>query len=244
MYFLYNAPNNAVGIYIVADNDEANVLAAELGITSADYALFNNLDSLPTDWQLFPQGVTLTLGSTPSYGYSLDGAKAEASTQVKLQNAEAVGMAASNFSAPLLAAQSTIPEGERLEDVVAVFTGINALANTLQTQLNAIQAATSISDLNDIVNPPAISGTIIIDRDNLALDNSFFTTLNNATAADMSLYFPGTDSTVLPDPENGIFNSLGADVFAAGNFECVLQYLGSAIAAFDITTTVPTAYNF
>lgn len=245
MYFLYNNSNiNAVSIYIVNDVEQEQRLANELGLSAGEYAVFDNLDALPDGWQTFPNGVTLTLGPTPSYGYALPGAKEQAKTEVKLQNAVEVGIASNNFTAQLLATQSALPIEERIPEVQAVIDDVNVLGAQLQTQLTAIDTATSISDLNDIVNPPAISGQILIDRDSLTLDTTVFVSLTGATPEQMTLYFPATDTTLSYLPLIDGFSSEGADVFATGNYACILKYLGNTIASFDVTTTVPTTYSF
>jgi hypothetical protein len=206
--------------------------------------VFDNIDDLPADWQAFPQGVTFTPGITPTYGYDLDNAKVEASNDVKLQNAELVGLAANNLSSQLLTAQATLPPEDRIPEAQAAIDDINVLASELQTQLEAIASATSISDLSDIVNPPALSGEILIDRDSLTLDTTTFVTLVGATPEQMTLYFPATDTTLSYDPLIDGYSSEGVDVFGVGSYGCILKYLGNAVAAFDVNTTVPTVFSF
>jgi hypothetical protein len=153
-------------------------------------------------------------------------------------------LAANNLSSQLLTAQVALPEGDRIPEAQAAIEDINVLAAELQTQLDAIATSTSISDLNAVVNPPALSGEILIDRDSLTLDTSTFVSLVGATAPQMTLYFPATDTTLSYDALIDGYSSGGADVFAVGNYGCILKYLGNAVAAFDVNTTVPTVFSF
>jgi len=118
-----------------------------------------------------------------------------------------------------------------------------SIGDNLATNLTAIAAATSVDDINNIVNPP--SGIISTGRGSGLgpedLNPSYYTQFNSATLteADTELYVPGT-ATVIPYdpglPPPYIFDSLG-DCFNPGNY--VIQIRVSATSEVIAEFVVP-----
>jgi hypothetical protein len=247
MYFIYN--NLAIlgaTILEVSSPGQATTLASQLGLVQGEYGVFDNISGLPVGWESYPSGVTFVGGPVPSYGYSLTNAKTEASKDVKLQNAEASGLAANNLSANLFAAQATLPLGDRLNEVVTAMSSINTLGLVLQSRLDAIQAATSISELNDIVNPGPTTGILSTGRGGdgdgpLDLNNSIYLEFNstNLTESDTELYVPGTDTVISYGSIPGGFTSNG-DCFTTGDYRVQIRVAatGVLIAQFECPLAV------
>ena len=112
------------------------------------------------------------------------------------------------------------------------------LTDALAVTLDAISAATTVDEINNIVNPP--TGTLFTGRGAgeapLALNVSYYTVFNSVsmTEADTELYVPGT-STVIPygSSPSG-FASIG-DCFTLGNYLLQIRETatGSVIAEFE-----------
>lgn len=112
------------------------------------------------------------------------------------------------------------------------------LTNALGVKLDAIAAATTVDEINNIVNPP--TGTLFTGRGAgeapLDLNVSYYTLFNSVsmTEADTELYVPGT-STVIPyGSYPGGFDSIG-DCFTLGNYLLQIRETatGSVIAEFE-----------
>ena len=112
------------------------------------------------------------------------------------------------------------------------------VTDNLGAQLDAIATATTVDEINNIVNPP--NGTLFTGRGAglgpLDLNESYYTVFNSVsmTEADTELYVPGT-STVIPyGSYPGGFDSL-VNCFTLGNYLLQIRETatGSVIAEFE-----------
>ena len=128
---------------------------------------------------------------------------------------------------------------------------MTTIGDSLAASLTAIDSATSVDELNNIVNPP--TGILNSGRGQglgpLDLNPSYLRifTSTTLTPADTELYVPGT-STVIPYdaglPAPYTFDSLG-DCFAPGDYELQLRVAatGAVIATFTIPLAVSVNVN-
>jgi hypothetical protein len=241
MYLLFaNPASGFIQYYPVATNQAGIALAAELQVPVGDYAIFANLNGLPTGWENFPQGLTLTLTPTPAYGYAMPGAKNEASVLVKLNNYAAVEQTCNGWIGPLLAAQATLPEVDRIPEVQSVITQQNVLADTLQSKLIAIAAATTPTQLEAITDIQ--TGILSTGRGGAPegendLNPSFYVEFNSETIteAQTQLYIPGTNTTLsYGQYVPGQFDSPGT-CFNPGDYRVQIRVVatGVIIAQFE-----------
>jgi hypothetical protein len=116
---------------------------------------------------------------------------------------------------------------------------MGAVSDNLDASLTAIDSATSVDEINNIVNKP--TGTLFTGRGGglgpQDLNISYYTAFNSVsmTEADTELYVPGTDTVVpygVPNP--GEFDSLG-NVFAVGDYLLQIREVatGMVIAEFE-----------
>jgi hypothetical protein len=156
----------------------------------------------------------------------------------------------------VLAAQVAIPELSRTPEIQVAIEAVNALNDTLQANLAAIDSATDIETVYNIVQQP--SGVISTGRGaGLGpndLNLSYFVSLADMpgyTQADLELYVPGTDTVIpynpeLPDPYT--FDSAG-DCFSTNDYRLVIRYAGGGAVLSTITVpegdnvNVPWTYN-
>lgn len=120
-----------------------------------------------------------------------------------------------------------------------------AIGDSLAASITAIDSATTVDELNNIVNPPVgiLNTGRGADLGPEDLNPSYFRVFDSTTLtpADTELYVPGT-STVIPYdaglPAPYTFDSVG-DCFASGDYE--LQIRVAATSAVIATLTIPLA---
>lgn len=171
-------------------------LAKMFGVT--DPALYQEFPETDFDAACynFPSAFTLVGGVV---GFDLPTAKVTASTQVKTTTATEQTTALAGYTSEVLAAQATLPELNRTPEIQAAIVAVNDLNTTLQANLTAITAATTIDEVNNVVNPP--TGTLFTGRGSagpLDLNISYYTAFNSAslTEAETELYVPGTSTVI------------------------------------------------
>jgi hypothetical protein len=158
----------------------------------------------------------------------------------KANTQEANIVAESQLSTDLLTAvtgQELIDRPARFQDVLDA---MGAVSDSLDANLAAIEAATSVDEINNIVNPP--TGIINIGRGQfggpLDLNASNYVSFNSVSMlqSETELYAPATSSVV---PYQGFppddFNSSGA-IFATGDYLIQIRETatGSVIAEFEV----------
>jgi len=184
---------------------------------TAPYAGFLYSDFDPACYN-FTLAFTLVDGVV---GFDLSVAKVQASKAEQIRFTGLEVDATVGYSTNQLASQGSLATMDRLPEMQAVLDAVNVLAVDLSANLAAIAAATTVDEINNIVNPP--TGIIAIGRgynvSPLDLNNSFYSQFNSVslTQADTELYVPGS-STVIPYGSiPGGFDSIG-DCFAFGNY--------------------------
>lgn len=156
------------------------------------------------------------------------------------ENATVEAKAASNAAAADLISASGVSvdiwtgaASQAPEDRPPVYnTLLNEMAtigDSLATTLVAIDTATSVDEINNIINPA--SGIINTGRGSglgpLDLNPSYYVEFNSTTLteADTELYIPGTDTVIPYDsmlPPPYIFDSLG-DCFVPGDYQVQIR---------------------
>jgi hypothetical protein len=170
----------------------------------------------------------------------MPGAKNEASVLVKLNNYAAVEQTCNGWIGPLLAAQATLPEVDRIPEVQSVITQQNVLADTLQSKLIAIAAATTPTQLEAITDIQ--TGILSTGRGGAPegendLNPSFYVEFNSETIteAQTQLYIPGTNTTLsYGQYVPGQFDSPGT-CFNPGDYRVQIRVVatGVIIAQFE-----------
>ena len=181
-------------VYTLPSGMTPEQVAAGSGVTDpALYQDFADTDFDPACYN-FPSAFTLTAGIV---GFDLPTAKVSASDQVKRQTSILQGQALAGYTSEVLAAQATLPELSRTPEIQAVIVAINDLNTTLQANLTDIAAATTIDEVNNIVNPPY--GEISTSRTGNDFNDSYYITFYSASLVegDTELFIPAT-STVIP----------------------------------------------
>lgn len=143
-----------------------------------------------------------------------------------------------NTSVEVLCAVASQPLASRPVVYQTVIDSTVAITNAAALKIDAIDSATTVDEINNIVNPP--TGTLFTGRGAgeapLDLNVSYYTLFNSVsmTEADTELYVPGT-STVIPyGSYPGGFDSIG-DCFTLGNYLLQIRETatGSVIAEFE-----------
>jgi hypothetical protein len=162
----------------------------------------------------------------------------------KANTQEANIVAQSQLSTDLLTAvtgQEPIDRPARFQDVLDA---MGAVSNNLDSNLTAIEAATSVDEINNIVNPPG--GVLFTGRGAglgpQDLNVSYYTAFNSVSMAESEteLYVPSTD-TVIPYGSGGPgqFDSMGNCFDPEGPY--VIQIRESATSMVIAEITVPLA---
>jgi hypothetical protein len=206
-------------VYSLVSDQTAASIAASFGI--ADPALYQEFAESDFDAACynFPPAFTLTAGVV---GFDLTTAKSLASDQEKTKFATLETNATTGYSTNQLSSQASLAEIDRLPEIQAVLNAVNTLAVELSSNLAAIDAATDINEVNNVVNPP--TGILFTGRGGglgpLDLNVSYYTEFNSAsmTEAETELYVPGT-STVIAYGSGGAgrFDSAG-NCFTTGDY--------------------------
>ena len=170
-------------------------------------------------------------------------AKEIATVEVKAQSnthAEAL-VTASGVNIDIWAGAASQDPGDRPPVYNTLLGEMASIGDTLAANLTAIDSATTVDEINNIVNPP--SGIFNTGR-GLAgsedMNPSYFVELNSIslTPADMELYVPGTTTVIpydsfLPPPYT--FDSLG-DCFNPGDYVIQIRIAATSevIAEFEV----------
>jgi hypothetical protein len=190
----------------------------------------------------------LALESWVATPLPLPTAKVNATGEVKVQSNESADalVTSSGVNLDIWTGAASQLEVDRPPLYNTLLGAMTTIGDSLAASLTAIDSATSVDELNNIVNPP--SGTLNTGRGQglgpLDLNPSYLKifTSTTLTPADTELYVPGT-STVIPYdaglPAPYTFDSLG-DCFASGDYELQLRVAatGAVIAAFTIPLAV------
>lgn len=200
-------------VYDIPPGQTAASVAARSGVT--DPALFQEFADTDFDAACynFPGSFTLSAGVVE---FDLASAKGYAASQEKNKYSNLEDTATEGYSANQLASQSSLAEIDRLPEIQLVLDEVNTLAVQLSANLAAIDAATDINEVNNIVNPPY--GEISTSRTGNDFNDSAYITFNSVslTEADTELFIPAT-STVIPYILPIQFNGF-SEAFTTGNY--------------------------
>ena len=194
-------------------------------------------------WNLVPitggQGAELAWTAVPK---PLPEAKANGSIEVKQQADGTVSeiLTVNYVTGEVIASVASQDLIDRPPTLQVVIDETVVVTDNLGAQLDAIAAATTVDEVNNIVNKP--TGTLFTGRGaGLGpedLNESYYTSFNSVsmTEAETELYVPGTATTIpygIPNP--GEFDSLG-DCFNVGDYLIQIRETatGSVIASFEV----------
>ena len=204
-------------VYDILSGQTAESIAAAGGVT--DPSLYQEFAESDFDeaCYLYPSSFTLS-GSV--VGFDLSTAKIQATAQEKDKFAGLEQSATEGYSANQLSSQASLASASRLPEIQLVLDAVNVLATDLSANLAAIDAATDINEVNNIVNPP--TGILSTGRGAagpLDLNNSYYTEFNSSslTESETELYVPGTTTVISYGSIPGGFDSAG-DCFATGDY--------------------------
>jgi hypothetical protein len=228
--------NGITCIYDVGPGQTAASQAATVGVTDpAFYQEFDSTDFDPACYN-FPSAFSLTAGVV---SFSLPTAKVSATSQEKVKYGNLEQTATEGYSANQLSSQASLASASRLPEIQLVLDAVNVLATDLSANLAAIAAATTIDEVNNVVNPP--TGTLFTGRGSGLgpedLNVSYYTAFNSAsmTEAETELFVPGT-STVIAYGSGGAgqFDSAG-NCFTPGDYILQIREVatGAVIASFE-----------
>lgn len=248
-YLLYVNPLFPYGIVTcsVSAGQTAAEVAAIVGVTNpADWAGFSSSD-VPASVFNFSNSLSIVnnLPEPNTVAVNLPGVKASASQQEKAEYAQRQREVLEGYSTEAVAGQASLAIGSRIPAIQAVIVAINALSDTLTANLAAIAAATTVDEVNNIVNPP--TGILSTGRGGdgdgpLDLNNSFYTEFNSAslTEAETELYIPGTSTVITYGAvvPNG-FTSNG-NCFILGDYQVQIREVATSqvIAEFECPLAV------
>jgi hypothetical protein len=168
-------------------------------------------------------------------------AKENGSTEVKEQADAATAsiLEANHLTSSVLASVASQAEVDRPAQLQTVLDETVAVSNALGANLDAIASATSVDEINNIVNKPA--GTLFTGRGSglgpQDLNESYYTAFNSVsmTESETELFVPGT-STVISYGSGGPgqFDSMG-NCFAVGDYLLQIRETatGMVIAEFE-----------
>jgi hypothetical protein len=209
--------------------------------TSPDFDL--NLYTTSSVWNLVPitggEGAELAWTPVPK---PLPEAKENGSVEVKQASDSEVGtvLAVNFLTSDVLASVASQDLVDRPPTLQVVLDETVVLTDALGEKLDAIDAATTVDEINNIVNPP--TGIINIGRGQfggpLDLNASNYVSFNSVSMlqSETELYAPATSSVV---PYQGFppddFNSSGA-IFATGDYLIQIRETATSrvIAEFEV----------
>ena len=200
----------------------------------ADIQLYTSLPTYVIDGNYANQQWVATPRPLPT-------AKENGSAEIKAttNTQETTVVAQSGFSTDLLTAVSSQDDLDRPSRYQEVLDVMSALSDSLDANLTAIETATTVDEINNIVNPP--TGIIFTGRGaGLGpedLNVSYYTEFNSVsmTEAETELYVPSTDTTIAYGSGGaGKFDSFG-NCFLPGNYEIQIRETatGMVIASFE-----------
>ena len=199
---------------------------------TADSGLYIATPSYAVAGQIANQTWTYTARPLPTakdYGTS----EVKATSKQEVEDINAIyGLNAFSFAG---IASQTVPPTRYQEVLDAVTT----ITDKLDTDLTSIETATTVDEINNVVNKP--TGILFTGRGSglgpLDLNVSYYNAFNSVsmTEAETELYVPGT-STVIPYGSGGPgqFDSMG-NCFALGNYLLQIREVatGAVIAEFE-----------
>ena len=190
-----------------------------------------------------PSGQGAELVYTP-VAKTLVAAKEGASEELKMQaSIETDGIVlASGLSNSVLtsvASQDPLTRSPLLQDTLDQ---LDAVSIALGNDLAAVDACTTVDQINNLINPP--TGTLNTGRNGEDLIYSVYTEFNSLTLtpSDTELYIPGSDTTILclVDMESGIsYFPATPSAFAVGNYNVQIRETATSnvFAAFTLPDT-------
>jgi hypothetical protein len=244
LYLAYPATAGGVCVVKLPPGQTAAQTAQSFGLTMAVCAGFD-MSTFDAGSENFPNAFSVVNNqpAANTVSFSLPLCKNAATLTVQSNYAGFEQTAANGYTSQSIAAQSALPEIDRIPAIQSAIEQINVLSEGLQTSLAAIAAATNATEVSEVAFPP--TGTIFTGRGAgngpLDLNISEYTVFNSATLteADTELYIPGTN-TVIPygNPVPGKFDSLG-NCFAVGDYVVQIRVAttegppGRVLAAFE-----------
>lgn len=222
----------------------ASQLAEQQGWDASEWAELDT-DTFGAGSVHFPGAFTL-VDNTPSPNaltFDLSTAKTEAKQRVKLNYGNRQSEALDGYTEVEIAAQAALPELSRIPEIQASIEALNVISVEIQSDVNAINSATTIDEVDSIAYPP--SGILFTGRgaglgpEDLNVSNYVEFNSASLTEAETELYVPGTD-TVIPyvvDPETGLgsFDSAG-NCFNPGDYLIQIRQVSNSfvIAEFEV----------
>ena len=162
----------------------------------------------------------------------------------------------SGYSAETLAAAGAALEVDRPAPYQTVIAEQQVVTDNLAVQVEAIAAATSVDEIDSIIEQP--SGIFVSGRGGdgpLDMNPSYFSALNNLPPgigeAQLEIYIPGTDTVIPYDaglPSPYFFDSVG-NCYTGTDFRTTFriaatgQVLGTVTPAFGANVPIPWTYN-
>jgi len=160
-------------------------------------------------------------------------AKANGTEEVQIAaNLEVANIVtASGYSAEVLAAAGAALEVDRPAVYQTVIAEQQVVSDNLAVQVEAIDAATTVDEINNIVNPP--TGIITTSRTgNDFNDSSYISFVSTSlTEADTELFIPGT-STVIPYILPNQFNGT-SEAFNTGDYLVQIREASTGLVLAD-----------
>ena len=157
-------------------------------------------------------------------------------------------VAISGYSAEVLAAAGAALEGARPAVYQTVIAAEQVITDQLALDVVAIAAATTVDEINNIVNPP--TGILSTGRGGdgdgpLDLNNSFYTEFNSVsmTEAETELYVPGTSTVITYGAvvPNG-FTSNG-DCFTTGDYRVQIREVATGMVISEFVCPLAVSAN-
>jgi hypothetical protein len=203
-----------------------------------------------------PSGEGAQLVFTP-VAKPLPEAKENASVEVKTQsNTEASNLVAtSGVNVDIWTGAASQDPADRPPVYTALLNQMATIGDTLATNLAAIDAATSVDEIDSIVHQP--SGTLVVGRDGAGPDDmtpAYFTDLTNMPPGvgepELEIYIPGTDTVIpynasLPDPYR--FDSMG-NCYNTGDYRTTIRVAATGQVLSTVTPAagpaVPIAWTY
>jgi hypothetical protein len=253
--------------YLLSDNttytSEQIILLFGFDPTTTDIAILN-------DRGFYPVNETTTTAdpflyeATPSYAVAgqyadqtwvytarpLSIAKVNGTTQVTNNANSEVStiVSVSGYSAETLAAAGAELEGARPAIYQTVIAEQQVVTDNLAVQVAAIAAATTVDEINNVVNPP--TGILSTGRGGdgdgpLDLNNSFYTEFNSVslTEAETELYVPGTSTVITYGAvvPNG-FTSNG-NCFTTGDYRVQIREVATGMVISEFVCPLAVEHN-
>jgi hypothetical protein len=159
--------------------------------------------------------------------------------KAKANEAEAAIVSGENLSTNLLTAVSSQDPLARPTRFQTVLDAMAAVSDNLDSNLNAIDAATSVDEINNIVNKP--TGVLFTGRGSGVgpedLNVSYYTAFNSVsmTEADTELYVPSTAITIpYGSGGSGQFDSIGNAFNPGGPYTMQIRETATSMVIAEI----------